>query len=249
MSINPFYHSFNLIPINTHYYPMRIAITRLAEKGESDDSVCRKFGHTAKIVSPLKAELNPSLVQTFVIAANEGEFDAVFFTSAYPAQKIAPLLDKSITKKCRVIAIGPKTAEILHENGIAAETLTSFYSRDFVPYLGDWIENKKIALPRADVPNKPLINAIEDAGGLAFEYRCYKLVPTGDVLDIQDCDAVMFTSANSFKQAILPNLSGKLLIAIGEITADAMKKAGALPAVTGDGSLEGTLKALNDFLN
>lgn len=227
---------------------MRIAITRLAEKGESDDSICRKYGHSAKKVSPLRAELNSSLVQTFVIAANEGEFDAIFFTSAYPAQKISPLLERSITKKCRVIAIGPKTAEILHESGIPAETLTSFYSRDFVPYLGDWIENKKIALPRADVPNKPLIDAIENAGGLAYEYRCYKLAATGDVLDVGDCDAVMFTSANSFKEALLPDLSGKLLIAIGEITADAMKKAGVEPSVIGDGSLEGTLKALNDYL-
>ncbi|MDO5844753.1 MAG: uroporphyrinogen-III synthase [Methanocorpusculum sp.] len=227
---------------------MRIIITRLAEKGVRDNSVCEKYGHTAKIFSPLKAELNPSLAQSFVLSANDGEFDAIFFTSAYPAQKISPLLDKNITKKCRVIAIGPQTEKILHENGIAAEVLDSFYSKDFVPYLGDWIENKKIALPRADVPNKPLINAIEDAGGMAFEYRCYKLVPTGDVLDVSDSDAVMFTSANSFKQAKLPDLSGKVLIAIGEITAEAMKDAGVSPDVVGDGSLEGTLKELNKFL-
>lgn len=227
---------------------MHIAITRLAEKGEGDNSVCMKYGHTSKTVSPLRVELNSSMVQNFVISANAGEFDAIFFTSAYPAQKIAPLLDKTITKSCRVIAIGPKTAEILHGFGIKAETLASYYSKDFVPYLGDWVKDKRIALPRADVPNPKLINDIEDAGGMAFEYRCYKLIPTNSVLDTSDCDAVMFTSANSFKEARVSNIYDKLPIAIGEITAQAMREGKYPPAVVGDGSLEGTLKALNEYL-
>ncbi len=37
-------------------------------------------------------------------------------------------------------------------------------------------------------------------------------------------------------------------MAIGEITAGVMRAAGAEPAVVGDGSLEGTLVALNRFL-
>lgn len=228
---------------------MLIAVTRLSEKGRDDNSVCEKYGHSAKTVSPLKAELNSSIVQTFVISANSGDFDAIFFTSAYPAEKIAPLLDKNITKRCRVIAIGPKTAQTLHSSGIAAETLTSFYSKDFVPYLGDWIADKRIGIPRADVPNPKLINAIEDAGGMAFEYRCYKLIPTGDILDISDADAVLFTSANSFKTANISGISSVLPMAIGEITAKAMMEKDVVPKVVGDGSLEGTLKALNEYLS
>ena len=41
---------------------------------------------------------------------------------------------------------------------------------------------------------------------------------------------------------------GLLLVAIGEITAGVMKEGGTIPEVVGDGSLEGTLKALNLFL-
>ena len=37
-------------------------------------------------------------------------------------------------------------------------------------------------------------------------------------------------------------------MAIGEVTAAAMQKEGTLPAVIGDGSLEGTLKALNIYI-
>lgn len=227
---------------------MLIAITRLAEKGDGDAAVCAAFGHTAKIVSPLRADLSASQVQNFVLEANNKGFDAIFFTSAYPAEKIAPLLDPKISRFCRVVAIGPKTASVLHGYGIAAETLSSYYSRDFVPYLGEWIEGKRIGIPRADVPNPQLISAIEEAGGMAFEYRCYALTPTNDILDLEGADAVLFTSANSFKQAVLPDLSGFLVLAIGDITANAVRSAGIEPAVVGDGSLKGTLAALNAYL-
>ncbi len=227
---------------------MQIAITRLTEKGMTDQALCERYGHSARIVSPLQAELRASLVQTFVLAANDGDFDTIFFTSAYPAKHIGMLLDREITKRCRVIAIGPQTAKILHNLGIAAETLPTFYSRDFVPYLGEWIEGKRIGIPRADVPNLDLIGAIEQAGGMAFEYRCYGLVPTGEFLDLEGADIVLFTSANSFSQARLPDLTGIIPAAIGEITAKRMQDGGVTPVVIGDGSLEGTLATLNEYL-
>jgi len=37
-------------------------------------------------------------------------------------------------------------------------------------------------------------------------------------------------------------------MAIGDITASAMREGGDPPAVVGDGSLEGTLRALNAYL-
>lgn len=223
---------------------MKIAITRLAEKGAADAELCAKYGHTCIPVHTLRAELNASMTQQFVLSANAGDFDAVFFTSAFPAKKIAPLLERGITKKCRVIAIGPETQRILFECGIPAEILPKFYSDAFVPYLGDWCEGKAIGLPRADVPNQTLISAIEDAGGIAYEYRVYRLSPTGEPLNLDGCDAVLFTSASSFTKAVLPDLSGIIKIAIGEKTAEAMREAGTVPDFTGNGSLEGTLSLL-----
>ena len=147
-----------------------------------------------------------------------------------------------------MIALRPSTAKVLQDAGIAAEALPTFYSRDFVPYLGDWIAGKRIGIPRADVPNPELLNAIEDAGGMAFEYRCYGLEPTNERLNLDGIDGVLFTSANSYRMALLPDLAGIVLIAIGDITADAMRAGGLEPVVVGDGSLEGTLKSLNTYL-
>ncbi len=112
--------------------------------------------------------------------------------------------------------------------------------------LGDWIRGKTIGLPRADVPNAPLIDAIAHAGGKPREFRCYRLAPTNEPLDLDQAEAVLFTSAMSYKKAIWTPRSDLLVMAIGEVTAGAMMGGGTLPAIVGDGSLEGTLAALNE---
>lgn len=227
---------------------MKIAITRLKEKAAEDPALFSRYGHECLVLSPLQAELNPSAIQRFVLEANDGGFDAIFFTSSYSADKIAPLLDRHITRRCRVVAIGPKTTRVLFSFGIAAETLPTYYSRDFARYLGDWIEGKRIGIPRADIPNPELMDTISEKGGYALEYRCYRLKPTNTPLDLEGAEALLFTSAESFKRAKIESFSGILPLAIGERTAEAMQEGGVVPAVVGNGSLEGTLEALNTFL-
>jgi uroporphyrinogen-III synthase len=223
---------------------MKIAVTRLAGKEKNDASRCAPYGHSCYSVHPLRSEIMTDEIKAFVEAVDRNEFDCLFFTSALPAKLIAPLLKRTP----RVIAIGPQTAKELQTSGIDCETLPSFYSRDFVPYLGDWIRGKHIGIPRADVPNPALIDAIISAGGIVHEFYCYKLEPTGETLDLEKADAILFTSAMSFVKAVWTKNSELIVIAIGEITADAMKRAGTNPGVIGDGSLEGSLRALNAYV-
>jgi uroporphyrinogen-III synthase len=224
---------------------MKIAITRLKEKGAGDAPRCRGFGHDCYPVAPLMSELREEKISAFVSAVHRNEFDCIFFSSDLPARIIAPRL----ISHPRVIAIGPKTAETLQEYGIECEILPRFYSEEFVPYLGDWIRKKHIGIPRADVPNPNLLSAIREAGGFAHEFRCYSLVPTGEPLDLGDAGAILFTSAMSFREAIWQPRSGLLVMAIGKTTAAAMEESGVYPVVTGDGSLDGTLTALNTYLS
>lgn len=80
-------------------------------------------------------------------------------------------------------------------------------------------------------------------GGTVREERVYALVPTGAELTLDAADAVLFTSAMSYREARWQPRDDLLLVAIGEITADAMRAGGHPPAVVGgDGSLAGTLK-------
>jgi uroporphyrinogen-III synthase len=53
----------------------------------------------------------------------------------------------------------------------------------------------------------------------------------------------------SFREAIWQPRSGLLVMAIGKTTAAAMEESGVYPVVTGDGSLDGTLTALNTYLS
>jgi uroporphyrinogen-III synthase len=223
---------------------MKIAVTRLAGKEKSDAARCAASGHSCYSVHPLRSAIREDTITEFVDAVDRGEFDCIFFTSALPAKIIAPLLGRFP----RVIAIGPQTAKELQQHDIDCEVLTSFYSRDFVPYLGDWIRGKRIGIPRADVPNPGLMGAITVAGGIPAEFRCYSLEPTGDELDLAGAGAVLFTSAMSFKEAVWTPHPDLLVMAIGEITADAMRTGGTYPAIVGDGSLEGSLGALNAYL-
>ena len=223
---------------------MKIAVTRLAGKEKSDASRCARYGHTRYSVHPLRSELRDDAIRTFAAAAAAGEFDCIFFTSALPAKIIAPLLENPP----RVIAIGPQTAKELATAGVHSEILPTFYSRDFVPSLGDAIRGMRIGIPRADVPNEKLLHAITGAGGIAREFRCYGLEPTGEPLPLADAGAVLFTSAMSYKKAVWEPRGDMLVMAIGDITADAMRTGGHPPSVVGDGSLEGSLAGLNRHL-
>ena len=223
---------------------MMIAVTRLAGKEKNDAARCAQFGHICYSVHPLRSEIRPHAITAFIEAVDRSEFDCLFFTSALPAKIIAPLLNRFP----RIIAIGPQTAKELQHYEIDCETLTSFYSRDFVPYLGGWIQGKHIGIPRADVPNPSLIDAITAAGGIPHEFRCYGLEPTGESLNLEDADAILFTSAMSFAKAVWMKHSDLVVMAIGDITAATMRAAGTNPVVIGDGSLEGTMMALNNYL-
>jgi uroporphyrinogen-III synthase len=223
---------------------MKIAVTRLAGKEKSDAARCAAAGHCCYSVHPLRSAVREDAVTEFADAVERGEFDCIFFTSALPAKLIAPRL----SRVPRVIAIGPQTAGELRRHDIDCEILNSFYSRDFVPFLGEWIRGRRIGIPRADVPNPGLLDAIKAAGGIPREYRCYSLEPTGAELDLAGAGGILFTSAMSFRKAVWAPRPDLLVMAIGEITADAMRSAGTSPAVIGDGSLEGTLAALNAYL-
>lgn len=227
-----------------HESVMKIAVTRLLGKEKSDAARCAKAGHTCYSVHPLHSEIHEDEITEFIKGVANNEFDCIFFTSALPAKIIAPLLKKG----SRVIAIGPQTAKEFEQAGIGCETLPGFYSRDFVPYLGDWIVGKHIGIPRADVPNPTLLDAITAAGGVVHEFRCYGLEPTGETLNLDTADAILFTSAMSFTKAIWTKRTDLLVMAIGDITASAMRTGGTVPAVVGDGSLEGALAALNNYL-
>lgn len=226
---------------------MLIAITRHTGALE-DAALCEKYNHKAKVVSPIKPIKDLEVIERFIKAANEGEFDAIFFPNAYVAEKIGPHIDPRLAKTVRMVANGPQTAKILHNIGIAAEMLPFFYTKDLVLYLDRWIRGKKIGIPRAGNTYPKLAADIKHAGGIPLEYKCYDVEKTGEVMDLTGVGAILFTSPIAFKDTILPKIGNVIQMAIGEVTANEMMYGADAPSVIGDGSIEGTLKALNAYL-
>lgn len=225
---------------------MKIAITRLRGKELDDQRRCTRRGHDCFSVTPLISEIDQEQIDLFIEQVQEEKFDCIFITSALPAYKLGPLLGRCPLP--RVVAIGPQTAKALRESGVPCEVLHEYYSRAFVPYLGEWITGKKIGIPRSDAPNPALLQVITQAGGIPVEFTIYALIPTYEELDLRSAEAVLFTSALSFKSAIWKRRDDLILMAIGDVTAATMEETGLSPDVVGDGSLEGTLDELNIYL-
>lgn len=226
---------------------MIIAITKHAETVE-DEAICAKYNHQAKSVCATRYTENKDEITAFVNAANNHEFDAIFFPSAMLAENLGDLINPRLATKVRMIANGPQTAKVLLNIGLAAEMLPFYYSRDLIPYLGKWIRGKHIAIPRADLTYPKLADEIRAAGGIPHEFHCYELAATNEPLDLTGCDAILFTSPEAFEMSRLPNTKDLILIAIGDVTASAMMYGGCAPSVVGDGSIEGSLIALNSYL-
>ncbi len=227
---------------------MLIAITKHADCVD-DNTICEKYNHKARIISTVSPVKNQQEIDNFTRSVNDCEFDAVFFPSAFSAEKMGPLINPRLATKVRMIANGPQTAKDLHNIGLAAEMLPFFYSRDLIPYLGKWIRGRRIAIPRASITYPKLSEEIREAGGLPCEYKCYDIMATNEPVDLDGCGAILFTSPAAFTLAKLPRIPEELrLLAIGEVTADAMMYGGMPPSIVGDGSIEGTIQALNAAL-
>jgi uroporphyrinogen-III synthase len=118
----------------------------------------------------------------------------------------------------------------------------------FVEYLGD-IRGKKIGIARAEVPNRELTESLQSKGALLFEAPAYSLESAENdfMVMIKDAEAVIFTSAKSFGSSGFNKDCSKNIkvAAIGEKTADAMRKCGIVPDVVGNGTLEKCLELLS----
>jgi len=227
---------------------VKIAVTKLEEKSEGVHELFQRYGHEAVIVSTMRAS-DPSnsapLIRLCDMISKE-KIDILIFTSSLGVEK---LFEKTRPgKNVRIVSVGPKTAKKVKDYGLKSEVIEKFSSENFADHLGD-IEGKTIGIARAEVPNPELIRSLESKGAVIIEAPVYRLEPAGNsILEVlEDVDAVIFTSAKSFElSGFRPEDAKKTrTIAIGQKTADAMRKSGVLPDITGNGTLEDCLSSLS----
>ncbi|MDP3104834.1 MAG: uroporphyrinogen-III synthase [Candidatus Methanoperedens sp.] len=228
---------------------MKIAVTKLREKSEGIQELFRSYGHEALIISTMTSvdPSDPAPLARLAEMASTGSLDILIFTSALGVDK---LFERSLpSKKVRIVSVGPKTAKKVEEYGISSGVITEFSSVHFAKYLGD-ISGKTIGIARAEVPNPELIRSLESSGATVVEAPAYRLESAGCISDdiLMEADAVIFTSARSFEYSGFHRDGRRKLIlaAIGEKTAEAMRKHGFEPDIVGDGTLEKCLALLSE---
>ncbi len=228
--------------------PVKIAVTKLKEKSGGISELFRRYGHEALIISTITARdpADPAPLLRLAEMVSGGKIDILIFTSALGVDK---LFEKAKPgKNTRIVSVGPKTAKKVNECGLSSEIIANFSSEHFAEYLGD-IKGKTIGIARAGVPNPEMIESLGQGGGKVVEAAAYRLEPAGESIaeSLSEVDAVLFTSARSFESSgfIREHARSHKVIAIGQKTADAMRKRGIFPDIVGDGTLENCLEQLS----
>lgn len=221
---------------------MKIAVTKLEEKSEGIKELFQRFGHEALVIPTMRAAppTDPAPMLLLAETASKGELDILIFTSALGVEKF---FEKAIPKdNVRIVSVGPKTADKVKEYGLRSEVITNFSSEHFAEYLGD-IRGKTVGIARAEVPNTELTSSLKAKGASVIEAPVYSLVPGKSIAGaLKDVDAVIFTSAKSFEfSGFDSKIKSIKVIAIGQKTANAMRKHGIEPDIVGNGTLENCL--------
>ncbi|VVB92059.1 Uroporphyrinogen-III synthase HemD [uncultured archaeon] len=225
---------------------MKIAVTKLEEKSEGINELFRRYGHEAVIVSTMRAAppADPAPLSRLAEMISKNKIDILIFTSALGVEKLFNIVKPR--KNVRIVSVGPKTAKKVEEYGIRSEVIGNFSSDHFAEYLGD-ISGKTIGIARVEVPNPELVSSLTSGGATVIEAPAYRLVTGDSIVEIlDDIDAVIFTSAKSFElSGFAPEYAKKIkVVAIGQKTAEAMRKHGTNPEIVGNGTLEDCLSQL-----
>ncbi|MDO5536639.1 MAG: uroporphyrinogen-III C-methyltransferase [Desulfovibrionaceae bacterium] len=144
---------------------------------------------------------------------------------------------------CRLVAIGPATAEALESHGLFADIVPDKYVAEGViaalKKLGS-LEGVRFLLPRAEKAREILPDALREAGALVDVVPCYRTVPeeapAAEILErirSGDVDCVTFGSSSTVENflslvpaEVLKEHPDVLLAAIGPVTAKTLEKHG-----------------------
>lgn len=227
---------------------MKIAVTKLEEKSQGIEELFARYGHEAILVPTMKATdpTDPGPLHHLCDMISKDKIDILIFTSSLGVEKLFEKVKPG--KKVRIVSVGPKTAKKVEEYGMSSEVIDSFSSENFVGYLGN-IAGKSIGIARADVPNIELRTSLVSRGAVIVEAPAYGLRSAEKNISekLKEADAVIFTSAMSFESSGFGMEHAKKLkvAAIGQKTAEAMRKRGIVPDIVGNGTLESCLALLS----
>jgi len=171
--------------------------------------------------------------------------------------------DARCLAKVKVAAIGPATCRALESRGVKADFMPSSYTSASLlsEIKRDWIKDRRILLPRADIVDRELSDGLKKMGGRVEEIAVYRTVQvrTGTavrkrILIDDKPDVITFTSASTVAGLLRgmsrQDISGiKAKIAcIGPKTAEAVVSAGLkADIIAAESTSQGLVKAIEQY--
>jgi len=148
------------------------------------------------------------------VIAHIERFGWILFTSVHAVEAFFARLrelarDSRALGKCRVAAVGDKTAEALRARGIEPDLMPkAFHSRELLRELQEkyFVRGQKFLWPRADIAPMDIKTELEKAGATVTDAILYHTVPdsegkkrVAELLAEEPIDYVVFTSGSGVK--------------------------------------------------
>jgi uroporphyrinogen-III synthase len=246
-------------------YDRAVLVTRPAERSEELKRKLEALGARVEARPTIALEL-PSDPEPARVALNRlGTYDWALFTSATGVRFFQLLAQRALGRMPRievaVAAIGPSTARALRAAGIRPRVVARDSTGEGLAEAlsGRVKQGHRVLLVRPEVAREALPSALRAAGALVDTVAFYRNVAAQDVADIardvrrEVFDVVIFTSPSTAQRLfdgaisagveIRDTLRRVKVVAIGEVTARALRETGltvdaVAPAPSDDGIVE-----------
>ena len=252
----------------------RIVVTRAADVASVLGEKLARLGAQPLYIPAIRRQATDNTAEQKQAVQNAASYDYLLFTSPYTVERFFAVLtecgrDSRDLATLKIAAVGSKTAEKLRRYGILADIVPeTAQAEGLLAALKDEVmTGKRVLLPRAMQARELLPETLRKAGAVVDVVPFYETVPETSRKDIFQKElqsgkisAITFTSASTVTGllAMLEDpcneLAGIPLIAIGEITADALRQAGLEPdrlaaKATQDGMVDAVLDVFRKEAN
>ncbi len=198
-------------------------------------------------------------------------FDWIVFTSVNGVEAFVERLWhhgldlRSVPQRAKVAAIGPATAHRVEEVGLRVDVTPEEYRAEALieALEGDFLEGKRVLIPRAKVAREILPEKLREAGAEVIVPPAYESVPSSEgkerleeLLENGEIDCVTFTASSTVENFVRAFgeeesarlLSGIRVACIGPITAETAGKYGiGVDVEAGEYTIPGLVDAVVDL--
>jgi uroporphyrinogen III methyltransferase/synthase len=244
----------------------RLLVPRPRHQAAGTAEAIRRRGAEPIVLPTIEIGPAPDPEALRAAARRVSEYDFCLFTSANGVERFFDALarvslDARAFGRCKVGAIGPKTADALVPHGIRADlTAEEFVGESLAQAILDLGGVRRILIPRAKVAREQLPELLRKGGVAVDVVPAYITRPAGgehksrltDLIANNEVDVILFTSSSTVDSMVemlgpnaAPLLARVTLASIGPITSATAARRGLEVAVTAETyTVEGLLDAL-----